>query len=205
MSERSRRTPSSRADGHAEGNPIGHDPVALEGFYREHIETVQRFIARRVASPELAADLTADVFLAAIQAAPTYDPTRGNERSWLLGIARHRVADSYRAAAIEQRANSAISASDLLDQDDYVRVHERLDAESTARGLYRRIQSLPEPERAVLELVAVDDLTVTEAALALGISTVAARVRLHRARRRLAAGVDESRAATDLRLMEGRA
>jgi RNA polymerase sigma-70 factor (ECF subfamily) len=187
------------------GSAIGHDSEALERFYRDHIETVQRFIARRVASPDLAADLTADVFLAAIQAASTYDPTCGNERSWLLGIARHRVADSYRTAASEQRANTAIIGRDLLDQDDYARVHERLDAESAARGLYARIQSLPEPERAVLELVAVDDLTVTEAALTLGISTVAARVRLHRARRRLAAEADASRATSDLRLMEGRA
>lgn len=187
------------------GSAIGHDPEALERFYREHVETVQRFIARRVASPELAADLTADVFLAAIQAASTYDAARGNETSWLLGIARHRVADSYRSAAIEQRANSAIIGSRLLDQDDYARVHERLDAESTARGLYKRIQSLPEPERSVLELVAVDDLTVTEAALTLGISTVSARVRLHRARKRLAAEASATRAAPDLLLMEGRA
>lgn len=194
MSERSRT-----------GSAIGHDPEALERFYRQHVETVQRFIARRVASPELAADLTADVFLAAIQAASTYDPARGNETPWLLGIARHRVADSYRAAAIEQRANTAIIGSRLLDQDDYARVHERLDAESTARGLYERIQSLPGPERSVLELVAVDELTVTEAALTLGISTVTARVRLHRARKRLAAETSATTAAPDLLLMEGRA
>lgn len=205
MNERSRTTPRSRAARRITGSTIGHDPEAAERFYRDHVETVQRFIARRVASPELAADLTADVFLAAIQAASTYDPTCGSERPWLLGIARHLVADSYRTAAIERRANTAIIGSDLLDQDDYARVHERLDAESTARGLYARIQSLPEPERAVLELVAVDDLTVTEAALTLGISTVAARVRLHRARRRLAAEADESLAAPDLRLMEGQA
>jgi len=40
-------------------------------------------------------------------------------------------------------------------------------------------------ERAVLELVALDGLTVGEAARALGIGSVAARVRLHRARRLL--------------------
>ena len=42
---------------------IATDPDAFEVFYREHLETVQRFVARRVADPQLAADLTAEVFL----------------------------------------------------------------------------------------------------------------------------------------------
>jgi RNA polymerase sigma factor (sigma-70 family) len=97
---------------------IGADPEALEGFYREHIEAVERFIARRVATPETAADLTADVFLAAIEAAASYAPARGTPRSWLFGIARHRIADSYRAAAKESRVQSSVLGSSLLDSDD---------------------------------------------------------------------------------------
>jgi RNA polymerase sigma factor (sigma-70 family) len=165
---------------------IGTDTEALEGFYREHVEAVQRFIARRVASPETAADLTADVFLAAMRAASAYSPDRGSPRSWLFGIARHRIADEYRAAAKESRVQTAIIGSELLDTDDLGRIHERLDAEATARQLYERLAAIPEPERAVLELVALDDLSVAEAAATLEITTVAARVRLHRARRRLA-------------------
>ena len=41
---------------------IGTDPDALESFYREHVWAVQRFVARRVSDPHVAADLTADVF-----------------------------------------------------------------------------------------------------------------------------------------------
>jgi RNA polymerase sigma-70 factor (ECF subfamily) len=48
---------------------IDRDPDAFEAFYRAHIELVRRFVARRVSDPHLAADLTADVFLAAIDAA----------------------------------------------------------------------------------------------------------------------------------------
>jgi DNA-directed RNA polymerase specialized sigma24 family protein len=47
------------------------------------------------------------------------------------------------------------------------------------------LQALPEGERAVLELVSVDGLTVAEAAAALNIRQVTARVRLHRARQAL--------------------
>lgn len=57
------------------------------------------------------------------------------------------------------------------------------------------MDALSEPGRAVLELVAVDQLGVTEAADALGIAKVTARVRLHRARRRM----QEHLAAPDTR------
>jgi RNA polymerase sigma-70 factor (ECF subfamily) len=174
---------------------IARDPAAFEAFYREHIDALQRFIARRVATPEAAADLTADVFLAAIQAADTYDPSAGPAKAWLFGIARHRIADSYRAAARESRVTAEVVGRELLDADDLARIHERLDAEASARDLYRRLHSIPEPERAVLELVALDDLTVAEAAGALQITTVAARVRLHRARKRLGASAPARTAA----------
>ncbi|WP_267892143.1 sigma factor-like helix-turn-helix DNA-binding protein, partial [Streptomyces caniscabiei] len=55
---------------------------------------------------------------------------------------------------------------------------------SSTRAL-AALGGLPEGERAVVELVAVDQLSVTEAAAALGIRKVTARVRLHRARRAL--------------------
>lgn len=53
---------------------VGLDPDTFEAFYREHIEAVQRFVARRVDNPQLAADLTADVFLAVIKHADSYRP-----------------------------------------------------------------------------------------------------------------------------------
>jgi RNA polymerase sigma-70 factor (ECF subfamily) len=61
-------------------------------------------------------------------------------------------------------------------------MQERLDAAAQARRLFGALSRLPEAERAVFELVALDDLTVTEAAVVLGVRPVTARVRLHRAR-----------------------
>lgn len=162
---------------------VGHDPAAFESFYRRHIGAVSRFIARRVDDPHSVADLTADVFLAVIDSAHSYRADAGSEIAWLYGVARNVVNAERRKAARERRATGRIAGHRLLDADDITRLEERIDAEGAARRTYRAVADLPGGVRAVLELVAVDGLTVTEAAAALGIRPVTARVRLHRARK----------------------
>jgi RNA polymerase sigma-70 factor, ECF subfamily len=165
---------------------IADDPELFEAFYRAHVEAVQRFIARRVRDPYDAADLTADVFVAVIDSAHTYRPSRGTPLAWLYGVAPNVVAADRRRSDRELRVSRTIPAGRLLvDADDLARLHERLDAEAEARRLYVAMERLPEGERAVLEFVALEELSAREAAKALGISQVAARVRLHRARRLL--------------------
>jgi RNA polymerase sigma-70 factor (ECF subfamily) len=161
---------------------IAHDPAALEAFYREHVEAVQRFVARRVGDPHLAADLTAEVFLAALDAAPGYRPGRGVPAAWLFGVARNVVAAEHRRADRERRAHARIHGRRLLDPDDLERMQDRIAAAGQARALFAAMAELPDGERAVLELVALDELGVGEAAAVLGIRPVTARVRLHRAR-----------------------
>lgn len=114
---------------------IAHDPVAFEAFYRGHFDDVLRFITRRVSDPQLAADLTADVFLAAIDTATTYRPDRGTPSAWLYGVARNVVADSARDADRQQRAYSRIAGRRLLDGDDVDRLVECIDAAAAARAL----------------------------------------------------------------------
>jgi RNA polymerase sigma-70 factor (ECF subfamily) len=175
---------------------IGTAPETFEKFYREHVEKVQNFVARRVSDPNLVADLTADVFLAAIDAAGTYRPALGTPTAWLFGIARRLVASEYRRGHRQEYATGRLLGRRLVDEDDYTRLEQRIDSQRQARALYRAMSLLSDGERAVLELVALDDLTVAEAARALGVSGVTARVRLHRARRllsdRLAVEADTS-------------
>jgi RNA polymerase sigma-70 factor (ECF subfamily) len=163
---------------------LGTDRAAFEAFYRAHFDEVLRFVTRRVADPYTAADLTADVFVRALEAAASYRG-EGSAGAWLIGIARHVVAGEYRRAARDRDAVERVEASRLLDADDIGRLEERIDAERQARGLYARVRLLPPGEREVLELVAIDGLSVSDAARATGITPVAARVRLHRARRAL--------------------
>ncbi|MCK2213175.1 RNA polymerase sigma factor [Actinomadura sp. ATCC 31491] len=165
---------------------LNEDPAAFEAFYRRHVEAVLRFVTRRVSDPHLAADLTADIFVAVLDSAHTYVPGRGSEVAWLYGIARNVVSAQHRRAAREARAGGRLAGRRLMDDDDLTRMEERIDAERRMRSAWEALAGLPEGERAVLELVAIDQLSLKEAAAALGIGQVTARVRLHRARRALA-------------------
>lgn len=169
---------------------IGSDPDAFEAFYRDHLETVRRFVARRVSDPELAADLTAAVFLAAIDKAAGYRPGRGSAAAWLIGIARNVVADEFRSQFRQQRLHRRVAGQRLLDADSVERIEERIDAERETRRLYAALATLKEKDRALLEMVAVDGLSVSDAAAALGLEPGAARVRLHRSRRALQARLE---------------
>ncbi|MFI7629264.1 RNA polymerase sigma factor [Microbispora rosea] len=150
-----------------------------------HVEAVTRFMACRVDDPHTVADLVAEVFMAVLDSAHTYRPSLGSEIGRLYGIARNVLSAEQQRSVREFRLTERISGRRLLDADDLSRLEERLDAESPARQALAAMAVLPESERAVLELVAIDQLTVGEAAAALGIRQGTARVRLHRARQPL--------------------
>ncbi|MFJ4187177.1 RNA polymerase sigma factor [Kitasatospora sp. NPDC089509] len=165
--------------------PPSRDPAAFAVFYRQQFDTVLGFVTRRTDSPHLAADLTADVFLTALEQADGYDARRGTPAAWLYGIARNVVASHFRGNARELHAAARIGGRRMLDDQDVAAIEERIDAARDARALAARHAALSEPLRAVLDLVAVDGLTVRDAAKALGINAATARVRLHRARNEL--------------------
>jgi RNA polymerase sigma factor (sigma-70 family) len=173
---------------------IAREPDAFEAFYRDHVEAVQRFVARRVADPHLAADLTADVFLAAVDSAASYDRSRGPVVAWLYGVGRNAIAAEARRRARELHAVRRIEGRRLLDGAAFTRIEERLDAERSSRRMYRAIAELPEADRALLEMVALDGLSVADAARALGVKAATARVRLHRSRARVTARLHEAEA-----------
>lgn len=164
---------------------IATDPVAFEAFYRRHVDVVTSFLARRVDDPHDVADLVAEVFMAVLDSAHTYRPELGSEIAWLYGVARKTISAERRRRYKQYQLADREGGRRPLDSDDVARLVERIDAEREARQAIEAMSELPEGERAVLELVVMDQLTVTEAALALGIRQSAAKVRLHRARRTL--------------------
>lgn len=181
---------------------IGRDPDAFEAFYREHVRAVGRFVARRVDDPAWAADLTADIFLAAVDAAPSYRPDRGSPVGWLFGIARNVLADQVRRRARERSALHRAAGRRHLEPDALARIEERIDAERELRVVYHALADLPERDRRLFELVAVDGLTITDAAAVLGVKPATARVRLHRSRARVDQLIQSAGQPSRLRIQE---
>ncbi|WP_328319043.1 RNA polymerase sigma factor [Streptomyces sp. NBC_00388] len=167
--------------------PPSRDPAGFAAFYERHFDAVLGFVTRRVDNAHLAADLTADIFVAALEGAHTYDARRGAPVAWLYGISRNVIHAHFHGAAREQQAVARISGRRLLDEEDVSVIEARIDADRAARQLASAHAGLSDPLRQVLDLVVLDRLTVREAAQALGISSTTARVRLHRARKVLRA------------------
>lgn len=166
------------------------DPASFEQFYRRHIQSVVRFGTRRCRSADEVAELASMVFLEAMTSADGYDHRRGPARAWLLGIASHCLADLHgeRRRLAEMRAR--LGGAAVLNPDEGAEIEARIDAERLYPAARRALARLSAAERDLLLLVEREGLTVADAARALGISPVAGRVRLSRARRRLRQEID---------------
>jgi RNA polymerase sigma-70 factor (ECF subfamily) len=163
----------------------GRDRAAFEEFYRRTVARVVAFSARRCRRAEEVPDLVAAIWLEVIASADRFDPRRGRAVPWLLGVAGNVTASDARRRAREREAVARLSGRRVLDEDDVARLERAIDAAAVAPEIRRAIEALPPGERAVLELVVLEDLAPEEAARALGLRPAAARMRLARARRKL--------------------
>jgi RNA polymerase sigma-70 factor (ECF subfamily) len=158
-------------------NETNHD--RFEDVYRHTYGQILGYALRRCASPEDAADIVAETYTIAWRRAA--DLPKGEQaRLWLYGIAR-RVLANHRRGELRRASHHA----QLLAQTQRLyAVHPEPDPGSPE--VARAFGQLAEPDREVLALSAWEGLTPGEIAEVLGCSRNAARIRLHRARRRLA-------------------
>jgi RNA polymerase sigma-70 factor (ECF subfamily) len=158
------------------------EPDDFEGLVELHSTDLHAYLSRR-STTEVADDLLADVWLAALHARDNYDPQLGNVRGWLFGIARHVLQNYYR----RHRLRSVVGRAFRIDRptDETAAVDGRLDAAALVPVLRDALRALPKVERELLLLVAWEQLTPSEAGQALGIPAGTARSRLHRARQRM--------------------
>jgi RNA polymerase sigma factor (sigma-70 family) len=169
----------------ADTRHIGRDRAALERFYLAHYDDLVAYFTRRVDSPHDVADLVADTFLAALASADGYDPAKGRPLSWLIGIGHNVWRRTVRRRTVDRLASGRVVGRRLLDADDIARLEERIDAERRAATALGFLRHLTPAEREVVELVDLTGLTPAEAARATGVPPGLARIRLHRARRKL--------------------
>lgn len=171
---------------------IADDPAAFETLYRRHVRAVTRFAARRSATASDVADVVSNTFLSALDGAGRFDPRRGTARAWLLGIAAHELTALQRKERSERTVAGRAAVEIPLVEDDIARLEARIEAERLAPAISAALADAPPSERELFLLVAYEELTPSEAARVLGISPIAARVRLSRVRRRLTLATDQS-------------
>lgn len=76
---------------------LAGDPAALRELYDRHAAVVHGFALRRLREHHDAEDVTQQVFVRAWRGRATFDPRRGPVGGWLMGIARHQIADRLTA------------------------------------------------------------------------------------------------------------
>ncbi|MGW6982752.1 RNA polymerase sigma factor, partial [Streptomyces sp. NPDC054932] len=136
-----------RSPRHETGPPDLTTPEGFGAFYEEHVDAVLGFVTRRVADPHVAADLTADIFLAAMGSASGYRPGRGAPVAWLFGIARNVLSGHARGLARESGALARLSGRRLLDDEDVAALEERIDAQRATRWLPSTARPRPSSSR----------------------------------------------------------
>jgi RNA polymerase sigma-70 factor (ECF subfamily) len=149
-------------------------PHPVAAIYRRAVPHVYGYLLSRCGSVSLAEDLTAETFLAAVAAA-RQPGAPDMTVAWLVGVARHKLADHWRRSAREQRTAAAASqpAEALDDPWD-----EWLDTEAA----YAALRCLSADQRAALTLRYLDGLPVAEVAQHLGRGVRATETLLVRAR-----------------------
>ncbi|MFC0861947.1 RNA polymerase sigma factor [Sphaerimonospora cavernae] len=152
----------------------------FEAIYDAYYPAIHQYAARRTGSPDDTADVIAETFLTAWR---RVDDVPEGEKAllWLYGVARRVLANqrrgAVRRAALAERLRAELAAERPVTPVELEHVRAAFD-------------ELPERDREVLALACWEGLTGEQIAEVVGGTAIAARTRLHRARRRLTATLE---------------
>jgi RNA polymerase sigma-70 factor (ECF subfamily) len=151
---------------------LPQDGAALLALYDRALPEVYGYLISRCGDRALAEDLTSETFLAAVTAQGDGPCTVG----WLIGVARHKLADHWRWKARQERLLDSVAAGVAADEDWWDAQLDVLRAQSV-------LDRLTTTHRAVLTLRYLDGCSVAEIADLLGRTVHAAEALLVRASR----------------------
>ncbi|MEV5576702.1 sigma-70 family RNA polymerase sigma factor [Spirillospora sp. NPDC052269] len=162
------------------------DRRRFEEVYAACHDPVLAYLMRRTDHGEDAADVLAETFLVAWRRLDEIPPGDG-ARPWLYGVARRTLANHHRGA----RRRSALSERLRAELRPHDRTSEPHLADDAVADAFR---GLSDDDRELLSLVGWEGLDAGQIAVVLGCSRNAARIRLHRARRRFARALESRQA-----------
>jgi RNA polymerase sigma-70 factor (ECF subfamily) len=165
------------------------DEDAFSTLYRRYLPLVTRWCLRETGNRELAADLSAEVFAAAITASRRYRAAEGAVSGWLLGIARNKARESRRRRRVEDAARRRLGVQPVALTDVDL---ERVEAlASLSPELQAQLQGLPAEQRQALVKRVVLDRSYEEIAVELRCSESVVRQRVSRGLKTLKSQLEE--------------
>lgn len=146
----------------------------VEALFRQHADEVHGYLHRRAGAA--GSDLLGEVFLVALRRIDDL-PAPDLRRAWLFGTARRLLLAQARDETRRTQAEGERARTHVVDPP----------APTDHAAVRAAVASLPDVDRELVRLTEWENLPVNEAAAVVGLRPGTARVRLHRARRRLAA------------------
>lgn len=155
------------------------DQEALGAIYQRYLPLVLRWSLRQTANRELAADLTSEVFAAALLSARRYDPELGaSVAAWLLGIANNKLRESRRRKRVEDSSRRRLGVEPVgLTDADLERVDELVGMDDRLQAL---VAELPAEQRNAVVARIVDERSYEDIAMELRCSESVVRQRVSR-------------------------
>jgi RNA polymerase sigma-70 factor, ECF subfamily len=153
------------------------DADSFAEFYGRHVRRLAGWLMRATGDAEVAADITAETFAAALIGRRRYDPERGAPATWLYGIAANKLSDWRRRGYAEDRARRRLGMERIPLADEDVAELERLSGEVS---LVELLEELPGDQRQALRARLLDERPYAEIAGEAGVSEAVVRKRVSR-------------------------
>jgi RNA polymerase sigma factor (sigma-70 family) len=151
------------------------DPAAFGAFYRRFEGRMLRYFLSRVGDAEVAADLTAETFAAALASISRFRARKGAAGAWLFGIAHNTLAMSARRGRVEARARVRMGMPPLELTDELI---ERIDA--LAGPALELVGDLPREQEQAVRARVIDEREYADIAKDLRCSEAVVRKRVSR-------------------------
>ena len=169
---------------------LAGDAAAFGAVVTAYESRVFAFLGRMGFDQTTASDLAQDIFVRAWRHRSSFDAARGTVIGWLFGIARNVALTEWRRSGRRPTACVDEGALDELSTRDDAS-HALEQAQQRDR-LHCALHKISDADRTAIALSYIDGLSTIEAATLLNCRTDAYRARLSRARRRLAAVLEEN-------------
>lgn len=144
---------------------LTRDEAAFRGLFARYAPTAKALALRVVRQQQLAEEIVQEAFMAVWRNPAAYEEQRGSVKTWLMGMVHHRAVDAVRREESQHRRAEAEATMAVAEAGDHAEdVVAQLGAPQERAAVRMALDSLPEEQRAVLEMMYFDGLSQSQIA-----------------------------------------